>query len=186
MGCGEQVVPPRALTFAEARFGKLKLQESSCAHAGMAVSPANDYSARLTQADFSSKLVPLGTARALWAARRQLLSPEAVLRCRRKLGELCWLATTSRPDICARLTKLAPKGNSIRRRDTYRVDDLIKAEQGWQPGAISKYASSSKPRDPARGDVGGCGRARGGKMHGGAMSSAWRPDAAYGDLSKGG
>ena len=59
---GEQGAPSRTQTFSEARFGKFKLQESSFAHVGMDPSQANDCSARLTQQDFSSKLVPLETS----------------------------------------------------------------------------------------------------------------------------
>ena len=40
----------------------MALQESSFAHVGVKQSRANDYSVHLTQADFSSKLVPLKTS----------------------------------------------------------------------------------------------------------------------------
>ena len=62
LGCGDQDVLSRIQTFLEARPGKLELQEASFAHAGLEVSHANDYSARLAQAGFSSELTPLDTS----------------------------------------------------------------------------------------------------------------------------
>ena len=58
------------------------------------------------------------------------------------------------------------------RSDAYRVNDLLKTVQVWQPAVISRYASSSNPKEPARGGADCCMRARGEKMHCGAMSLA--------------
>ena len=86
-----------------ARFRKLGLQETSFAHVGMEPPKAQDFPVRLTQPEFASNLALAEASPALWAARQQLLSPEDVLRRQCKLGELCWRATASRPDLCASL-----------------------------------------------------------------------------------
>ena len=98
-------------TFLGAHFGELTLQGSPFAHVGMRMLQANDYSVQLTQNDFSSKLAALETSPALWAARRQLLSPEDVLGGQCTPGELRWPASASRPGIRARLSRLASKVN---------------------------------------------------------------------------
>ena len=51
---------------------------------------------------------------------------------------------------------------------------------GFAPGAVVlRYASSSHPNEPARGEADGRMRAREEKMHSGAMSFVGRPDAAF-------
>ena len=89
---------------------------------------SQDYSSSvtLTQKEFAEKLQPLGTSPQLWAARQKLLSPEDVKLCQCKLGELCWLATVSRPDICARLARIASRINALTGSDVYRINDLVK------------------------------------------------------------
>ena len=109
------------------------------------------FSVTLTQKEFTEKLEPLGTSPQLWAARQKLLSPEDVKLCQCKLGELCWLATVSRPDICARLARISSRINELTGSDVYRINDLVKTVKQWQPATTLKYMSSLKldlmPRD---------------------------------------
>ena len=63
----------------------------------------------------------------------------------------------------ARLAGLASKMNSLQRGDISRINDLIKSVRSWQQAAIWKYASTANPSDPAKEDVDGRMRARGGK-----------------------
>ena len=74
----------------------------------------------------------------------------------RKLGELRWVATVSRPDPCARLAKLASRINPLRWSDAYRIRNLARAVKARQMAAALKYASSSHPR----GDLGFAGKER--------------------------
>ena len=90
----------------------MELQGNSFAHVGMGLEQADNFSAPLTRADFTRNLQPWRTSPELWAARQKLLSPEDVKLRQCKLGELCWLATVSRPDICARLARIASRINS--------------------------------------------------------------------------
>ena len=50
LGCGVPGFLAQTEVFSEARFGQLKLQESSAAHVGMEVAQGNDYSVRLASA----------------------------------------------------------------------------------------------------------------------------------------
>ena len=59
-------------------------------------------------AKITELLQPIPTAAELWASRRRRLE---MGEC--KLGELCWLATVSRPDSRARPAQLAPKVESF-------------------------------------------------------------------------
>ena len=108
-----------------------------------------EYSARLAQAEFTSKSAPMATFPSPWAARPQSRAPGNVLRRECKLGELRWLPTVSRPDLCARPARLASKINSLPENDKYRVNDLMQTVQVWRPTAVLKCASSSHPNEPA-------------------------------------
>ena len=77
----------------------MELQENSFAHVGMELSQEANFSVTLTQEEFTMNLQPVGTSPELWAARQKLLPPEDAKVRQCKLGELCWLATASRPDI---------------------------------------------------------------------------------------
>ena len=66
--------------------------------------------------------------------------------CKSKLGDLCWLATASRPDICARLTRSSANLNNLQVVDVYRIHDLIKTVKLWQKRCTLKYpAGLAKP-----------------------------------------
>ena len=82
---------------------------------------------------FTKNLQPLGTSPQLWAARQKLLPPEDVELRQCKLGKLCWLGTASRPDICARMARMASCINAIQGGDVYRINDLVKTAEKWQP-----------------------------------------------------
>ena len=82
------------------------------------------------------------TSPALWKRRQGPLSDEEKLLCQCKMGELCWLATASRPDICAQLAQLASKVNDLQGSDIYRINALIKNVKIAQPRTILKHASS--------------------------------------------
>ena len=107
LGCGEPDVLPKIRGFSEQRFGAMKLQENSFVRVGVELNQEANFSVTLTQEEFAKNLQPVGTSPELWAARQKLLSPEDVKLRQCKLGELCWLATVSRPDICARLARIA-------------------------------------------------------------------------------
>ena len=131
LGCGEPGDMEKLRQFSELRFGELKLLESTSVHVRMELSQDSSFSIALTQKDFAEKLQPLGTSPQLWAARRKLLSPEDVKLRQCKLGELCWLATVSRPDICARLARIASRINALTGSDVYRINDSAKTVKTW-------------------------------------------------------
>ena len=83
----------------------------------------HDFSATATQREFARDLQPLPNAPKLWSSRRLWLSLEDTELRQCKLGELCWLATVSRPDICARLARIAYRINSLQGSDVYRIND---------------------------------------------------------------
>ena len=93
---------------------------------------------------FTKNLQPLGTSPQLWAARQMLFSPEDVNLRQCKLGELCWLATVSRPDICARLARVAPRINAPKGCDVYRINVLVRIAKKWQPATVLKCVVSAQ------------------------------------------
>ena len=95
LGCG-------ARYYLEQRFGPLKVQENAFVHVGMELAQKADFSVELTRAEFTRQLKLLDTPSASWKRRQRPLSDEETLLCQCKMRELCWLATVSRPDICAR------------------------------------------------------------------------------------
>ena len=75
-------------------------------HVGVELEQDSTCSVTLTQGDFAKNLQPLPATPKLWGFRRQLPSPVDVHLCQRELGALCWFATVSRPDTCARLARI--------------------------------------------------------------------------------
>ena len=100
-----------------------------------------------------------------------------------QIGELCSLATVSRPDICARLAWIASRINSLQGAGVYRINDLAKTVKKWQPAAVSKYFSSGKMDQSSSARRRNNERHCKEKIHGNTMTLAGRPDAAYGDQS---
>ena len=101
----------------------------------------------------------------------------------RKLGELCRVAAVYRPNICARLARIAPRTNSLCRSDVCRINELVRAVKNCRQSAVLKYTSSSHPwKTP-----GGGGntedqlRNRGEEAHCGSMPWVACLDATYGD-----
>ena len=124
------------------------MQGNNFVHGGMEPSQDNSFSVTLTQKDSTEKLKPLGTSPQMWGARRKLLSPEDVKLRQCKHGELCWLATVSRPDICVRLARIASRINELTGSDGYRNNDLAKTVKTWRKATQLKYASSLKLDNP--------------------------------------
>ena len=79
------------------------------------------------------------------------------------LGELCRLATVSRPDTCARLARIAAHVNSQQGRDFFRINDSAKTAKICARATALKCTSTSHPLTPARGDFDGRMRTRGEK-----------------------
>ena len=80
----------------------------------------------LTQEDFAKNLKLLSTSPALWTGRGNPLSRDYAKLRHYKLGELRWVATISRPDICARWARIAPKINALCGSDVYRINELVR------------------------------------------------------------
>ena len=140
----------------------------------------SDFSAQLTQENFTQAPESIPTAPAPWASRRRPLTSGEIKGCRCNLGELRWLATVSRPDIRARCARFVARANSLLGSNAYPINELVITEKGRQRAKVSEYATKSRPITPARGDVDGRTRARGEKVHCGTMALAGWPDADYG------
>ena len=93
------------------------------------------------------------------------------------------LAFISRPDICARLARIAFRINALQGCDVYRINDLIKIAKERQQATVLKYVSSSQlgPDNLAPWDA--KVRHRRKKIHGNDTAPAGWSDAAYGDQS---
>ena len=115
-------------------------------HVGMELAQDSNFSATLPQEEFAKNLQPLPTTPKLLAVRQQLLPLEDVKLRQCKLGELCWPSTVSRPDICARLARIASRINSLQGSDVYRINDLSKTARLWRKDVVFKFAASSQLR----------------------------------------
>ena len=107
--------------------------------AGAGLAQESGFSVILTQDEFAQNLKPLPASPQLWAVRQKTLAIAAIKLRQCKLGELCWLATASRPDICARRGRIAPRVNSSQGSDVYRINDLAQTFKEWGRAAIPKY-----------------------------------------------
>ena len=127
LGCGVPDLLVEARGFLDKRFGEMEAEEESFVHAGMELGQEKDFSATSTHADFTKNLKLLPTSPELWAGRKEPLSMGYIKLRQRKSGKLRWVATVSRPDICARLAPIASRVNTHRRNDVYRMNELVRA-----------------------------------------------------------
>ena len=100
-GRGEPGLLSKARGFLDKRFGKFKVQEGSFVHVGMQLVQKKDFSWTLTQEDFAKNLKLLPTTPSLWAGRKNPQPMDDTKLRQRTLGELCWVAAVSLPDMCA-------------------------------------------------------------------------------------
>ena len=182
LGCGEPDILAKARKFPVGRFGKLEVQEGSFVHVGMELAHEKDFSATLTEADFAKNVKLLPTSPEPWAGRREPSSLDHIKLRQCKLGELCWVATVSRPDLCARLARIASRINALCGSDVCRIHGLVRAVKDWQQATVLKYAPPSHPwKTLGRSDrVAGELKERGGQVHGGSMTMVGWSDAACG------
>ena len=105
---------------------------------------------------------------------------------RGKLGELRELATVSRPDICARLARVASRFNALQGCDVYRINESVKTAKERQQATVLKYVPSSQlgQENLALRDA-KMRRCRG-KIHGDSMTLLGWSDAALGYQSSSG
>ena len=145
-GRGEQDILQKMGKFLSSRFGPVKAQQDNFTHMGVEVLQKKDGSAEVTQKTFSDLLCPIATSASLWRDRNRPLNDEEPQICRSKLGELFWLATVSRQDICARLARFSANPNGLEVIDIYCINDLTKTVKKWQSGCTLKYpAGLPKP-----------------------------------------
>ena len=152
---------------------------------GVKLAQNTDVSAAWAQEGSPKSLKYLPTSLELRAGRdRPLMEVETEMR-QCKLGVTRWFAAASRPDICARLAKLASRINPLRGSGVYRINDLVRAAMGRQHGKMLEYASPSHlwGAPDFTGETTNDMRNRGKKIHCGATSSEEWSDAAYGDQS---
>ena len=139
LGCGEQDILAKMEKFLAGRFGPVKIQKDDFQHLGMDIVQKLDGSVEVSQKNFTDLLSPIETSPSLWKDRNRPLDDEELQVCQSKLGELCWLATVSRPDICARLARFSSNINGLQVIDMYRINDLIKKVKMGQDDYNLKY-----------------------------------------------
>ena len=128
----------------------------------MVMPQANDSSAHSNQ-EFKKGLRPIPTSLDSWSARQRPLLFDEIGVCQCRSGKLCRLATVSRPDISARLSRIAPRMSPLPRSDCCRINDLVKTAKDRTQATVLKYAPAPHPLIQARGDFDGRMRARGEK-----------------------
>ena len=101
----------------------LEAQEKSVGHVGANLAQEKDFSVTLTQEDFTKNLKSLPTSPKLRGGREDPLPLDDTKMRQCKLGELRGVAVVSRPDICARLARTAPKIDAYCGSDVYRIKD---------------------------------------------------------------
>ena len=62
-----------------------------------------------------------------------------------KLGELRWVATVLRPDICARLARIASRINAPCGIGVYRKNELVRVVKNWQQASGQEFAQCIAP-----------------------------------------
>ena len=153
---------------------------------GVELGQERDFSATSTQEASSNSLRPPPTTPEMWAGpNNPLLTDDTEMR-QCKLGESPWVATVSRPDICACLARMASTVNKLCGSDAYRIYEVVRVAGGWQQVTGLRYALPSHPRE-THGGGGGVkdDRRNGGeKAHSGSMSLVGWSAAAFWGASR--
>ena len=158
LGCGVQDILRKMENFSSTRLGPVKAQKDNFAHIGLDVPQKDHGSVGITQKTFADLPCPIDTSPSLWKDRTRPLRDEELQICQSELGELCWLAAASRPDICARSARFSANLDSPKDIDVFRINDLVKTAKKWQGDCTLKYfAGLPKParRSPSCPDEGG-------------------------------
>ena len=116
----------------EEGLGKLAAQEGSFAHVGTEPAQEEDFPATLTQADFVKNLKPLPTSSALRAGREESLSMGYIELRQCRSGVRFWVATVYRPDICARLARIASSIHPLRGSGAFCMNELVRVVKDWR------------------------------------------------------
>ena len=87
LGRGRPDVISRSRAFSEHRFGAVKVRGKSSVHVGMELSRENDFSAKLTRAEFATNPKPPPTSPKLRASRQRPLPPGNIKLRQNKFGE---------------------------------------------------------------------------------------------------
>ena len=130
-------------------FGKeiwiLEVQEGFFANVGVELAQGKDFSATAAPGDFTENLKLLPASPEWWAGLKNPLSTDDGKWRRCKLGELCWVAAVSRPDLCARVAIHAPRINARCGCDVVRTNGLVRAAKEWQHATALKSALPCRP-----------------------------------------
>ena len=114
-------------------------------HVGAESAHEKDLPVTLTQEDLAKNLKLLPTSPALWAGRTAPFSMDYIELRQCKLGEVCWVTAVSRPDICARLARIASRIDALCGSDVFRIDELVRVTRDWQQATALECASPSHP-----------------------------------------
>ena len=125
--------------FIPTRFGPAKVRKDNFTHIRTDVLQKNDGYVEITRGTFADLLCYTNTSPSLWMDRNRPLDDEELQICQSKLGELCWLETASRPDMCARLARFSASPACLKVIDMYRINDLIKLVMEGQGNCTLKY-----------------------------------------------
>ena len=180
LGCGEQDILDKMRKLLSIRFGPVEIQQDTFTHIGMDIIQKSDGSVEVTQKNFADMLCMIATTPSLWKERNRPLDGEELQVCQSKLGELCWLATVSRPDICARLARFSSNLNNLQVIDLYRINDLIKKVKAGQSDYVLKYHAGSPADTKSSSRYPNKDWGKPSMIHEGAMTMVGWSDAAFG------
>ena len=139
LGRGEPEISPKARNSSGKRFGTLEVREGSFVHVGMELAQEWGFSVTLAQADFAKNVKLLPTSSLLRAGRRGPLSMDYIKLRQCKLGNVRWIATVSRPGICARSARVASRIDALCGSDAYRIGELVRVVKDWQPATVCEW-----------------------------------------------
>ena len=137
----------KGTAFSGERSGEPKLQEKPFVRAGVEVAQERDFSATLTQKGLTKNLKSFPTSTEFRAGRKEPASLDEAKMRQCNLGEFCLVAAVLRPDICARVARIASRINSLFGSDVYRINGLVRAAKEQQRATVLKYASSAEPAE---------------------------------------
>ena len=122
--CGMPDVPTKIREFLEYRLGVTLSQESSSVNVGAELLQEGDFSVKSTLQDLTQSLQSFQPHRDVGRRNSIYCRQKLKDRASARWGQLCSLATVSRPGFCDRLARIASCMNSLQLSNTHRENDL--------------------------------------------------------------
>ena len=123
------------------RFETLKGRGLPMVHCGLHIEQDSDFAVTIHQKPFIDLLQPIPIARDAKAAMDEAVSDAELASARSILGQLSWLAHSSRPDLCSGVSDVASQVSNMRIRHLRHINLLVGLAKDRAETHVIRYSS---------------------------------------------